>query len=458
MERKKSIQKDVLVFAGPFLLIVLILIFSIIKTNMYNAHQHSMSFLGMMLFDERNAAENIASVYAGVRDSTWSKILDLDHEGLNEPNFDAYTVDFYVNNKTKDDVRAFSFRITFHDDTFLKSAWNGSLEIHQNTGSKEIVDTIPDLREFNPSKHVLETFTADGEDLVWMKPGDYLIYKPSTSASAMEVPIEPNAATVPGIIMYISNNDYIEDVMSLDFNYAFQRRLSRDSFFWTAIVLFGIWLVSLVIHVSTSLQIRKYQDRHERDNEIINESMETFVGFIDAKDPYTNGHSVRVARYAKLLAEELGIKGEELERIYYVALLHDCGKIGVPDKILGKPDKLTTDEFEVIKSHTIRGGEIMKSFKSIQEAGEGAMYHHERYDGTGYPEGTAGEAIPLIARIICVADSFDAMNTDRVYRGKLTRERIIEELETCKGTQFDPKIADIMVSLIKTGRVNCAED
>ena len=109
---------------------------------------------------------------------------------------------------------------------------------------------------------------------------------------------------------------------------------------------------------------------------------------------------------------------------------------------------------EIIKSHTVRGGEILKSFKSLENAGEGALYHHERYDGKGYPEGKAGEDIPFIARMICVADSFDAMNTNRVYRNRLSKERIISELETNKGRQFDPEVADVMLRLLREGRIN----
>ncbi|MBP5472564.1 MAG: HD-GYP domain-containing protein, partial [Lachnospiraceae bacterium] len=165
------------------------------------------------------------------------------------------------------------------------------------------------------------------------------------------------------------------------------------------------------------------------------------------------GHSNRVAEYTKAIAKEMGYSGEELDRVFYVALLHDCGKIGVPDNILGKPSKLTDEEFDIIKSHTVRGGEILSSFKSLKDVDEGARYHHERYDGKGYPEGLAGENIPEIARMICVADSFDAMNSNRVYRKKLTSEMIREEIEKNKGKQFDPKIADIFLRLLKEGKI-----
>ena len=447
MRKKNNKKLDVLIFVGAFAIALLILISGIVKTNIYNSTRHASVFSEKELFAEDNKDGYDVRVTAGVRDSTWSKAFDLNNEGIEEHNYQAYTVDFYVKNNTKDEVKDFSFKLNFHDNTFLLSAWNGSVEIHQDADS--IVDMISDLREFDPGAHVVRTFTADGENLVYMKTGDYLNYVPSTSVNAMEVPIEPGEATVPGIIMYFPIGDTIENAMSVELEYYFHRTLFREPLFWVALIIAAIWLIALVIYIITSIQIKKYKERHERDNEIINESMETFIGFIDAKDPYTNGHSIRVAKYTRILAEKLGYKGEELERIYYVALLHDCGKIGVPDNILGKPDRLTDEEFEVIKSHTVRGGEIMSHFKSLENAGEGALYHHERYDGKGYPEGKAGEDIPFIARIICVADSYDAMNTNRVYRDKLSKEHILEEIERCKGKQFDPKIADVMITLIK---------
>ena len=154
----------------------------------------------------------------------------------------------------------------------------------------------------------------------------------------------------------------------------------------------------------------------------------------------------------------MGFNEEELNNIYYIGLLHDCGKIGVPDYILGKPGKLTEEEFEKIKSHTVRGGEILSRFKSINNVSDGALYHHERYDGKGYPKGLKGEEIPLIARIICVADAFDAMNSNRIYREKLTHDYIINELNDNKGTQFDPHIADIMIELIEENKVKTTKE
>ena len=446
-------KKAAAIFVGTFMIVIAVLIVSIIKTNAYNSKNHSVVFSGAELFSAENGHPN-QDVYvdAVVRSSTWTKLFDFYDEGLTENNYQAYTYDFTVTNNTKDEVSDFSFQLTFSQEAFLASAWNGALEIHQHAQDSELVDTVPDLREFDPSQYTLETVTVDGESFITMEPGDYLVYYPSTTMNALEMPIEPHEGTTPGIILYVEIGESIED-SSLELDYTFHRRLFSEPLFWVSLAAMAIWLVALIVFAITSAQIREYQARHERDNEIINESIETFTGFIDAKDPYTNGHSKRVAIYTRLIAKEMGYDGEDLDRIYYIALLHDCGKIGVPDSILGKPGKLTAEEFEIIKTHTVRGGEILSSFKSLEKVGEGALYHHERYDGKGYPEGKAGEDIPLIARMICVADSYDAMNTDRVYRNKRTKEQIIRELEANKGIQFDPDIADVMLNLIRDNKI-----
>ena len=428
------------------------LIVCVIKTNAYNRVLRHARVTGSALFSQEDESQKSVTVRAVSRSNTWTKVLGQEIEDLTEKNFQAYTYDFTVSNNTNDIVSDFSFKLTFNENVFLASAWNGALELHQDVGGDERVATVPDLREFVPSEYDLNIVTADGESFIYMKAGDYLVYHPSTSMNAVEVPIKPREGTTPGIIIYVPVGKDIEGSV-LELSYQFNRVLSSDPLFWVAVASLLIWLVVLITFMIISGKIRKYNERHERDNVIINESIETFTGFIDAKDPYTNGHSKRVASYTRLIASQFGYEGEELDRIYYVALLHDCGKIGVPDSILRKPGKLTDEEFEIIKSHTVRGGEILSSFKSLENVGEGALYHHERYDGKGYPEGKAGEDIPFIARMICVADSFDAMNSSRVYRKKLTSEHIKNEIEINKGKQFDPKVADVMLRLIREGQI-----
>ena len=452
MRKETNAGKAILQFAIVLAVVVVIFGLSVLRTNSYNQTVHDVMYSGDELFSADVESTREVSVKAIPRGSTWSKIFDPVNTPADQFDHQAFTYDFSITNNTSDEIRDFSFRLNFDKEVFLQSAWNGALELHQVSKGGEYVATIPDLRDFNADDYSLDTINIDGEILVRMKPGDYLVYYPSTNENAMEIPIEPEQGTVPGIIMYMGIGEELRG-SEIELTYTFHRLLTSDVLFWVAVVGFVGWMIGLLIYIITSAQIKKYKIRHERDNEIIRESIETFTGFIDAKDPYTNGHSNRVADYTKAIAKEMGYSGEELDRVYYVALLHDCGKIGVPDNILGKPSKLTDEEFAIIKSHTVRGGEILSSFKSLKDVDEGARYHHERYDGKGYPEGLSGEDIPEIARMICVADSFDAMNSNRVYRKKLTSEMIREEIEKNKGKQFDPKIADIFLRLLKEGKI-----
>ena len=169
---------------------------------------------------------------------------------------------------------------------------------------------------------------------------------------------------------------------------------------------------------------------------------------IDAKDAYTNGHSDRVAEYSREIAKRMGKNDTEVNDIYYAAMLHDVGKIGIPGEIINKPGRLTDEEFDIIKSHTVKGAKILESISEMPGLSVGARWHHERYDGKGYPNGLKGEDIPETARIICVADCYDAMSSNRSYRKALPQEIVRAEIEKGRGTQFDPAIADIMLKMI----------
>ncbi len=171
-------------------------------------------------------------------------------------------------------------------------------------------------------------------------------------------------------------------------------------------------------------------------------------GAVDAKDTYTNGHSLRVAEYSRRIAERAGLNREIQDDIYMIGLLHDVGKIGIADSIINKPSKLSDEEFAVIKTHPVLGERILSNITEFPKLVMGAKYHHERYDGKGYPEGLAGEAIPLEARIIAVADAYDAMSSRRSYRDVLPQEQVRSEIEKGKGLQFDPVFADVMLALI----------
>ncbi|MEO0475768.1 MAG: HD-GYP domain-containing protein [Planctomycetota bacterium] len=176
-------------------------------------------------------------------------------------------------------------------------------------------------------------------------------------------------------------------------------------------------------------------------------SLEAVSTALDAKDRYTHGHSERVAWLGTQLAEAIGLDAEEVERIRIAGLVHDVGKIGVPEAVLCKAGRLTDDEFDQIKKHPRIGYNILKGIPKIEDVLDGVLYHHERWDGRGYPTRLAGEAIPLYGRILAVADTFDAMSSTRSYRQAMPREKVLEEIANCSGTQFDPALTDPFINL-----------
>ena len=229
---------------------------------------------------------------------------------------------------------------------------------------------------------------------------------------------------------------------------------------------FGVFICSglLALLIFTVIQmvmdvLAMFREKDKIRMDMTGRTIETIAGAIDARDEYTGGHSERVGLYAQALArqmaDEYDFSEEDILRIHYIGLIHDIGKIGVADSVLNKAGKLTDEEFSLMKKHSEIGYEIMSSLgEEIEGALDGIRYHHERFDGRGYPDGLSGEDIPLIARILCLADSYDAMTSNRVYRKRLTREEVIGELRKCSGTQFDPKIADIFISLLESGKIS----
>lgn len=212
------------------------------------------------------------------------------------------------------------------------------------------------------------------------------------------------------------------------------------------------------IHMMELRRQKKELAKRKRQIEKVSLQMiQTLSTTIEAKDEYARGHSHRVAEYAALIAGELGWSSEEIMNLKYAAHLHDIGKIGIPDMLLNKPARLTPEEYSVIKEHTVIGAEILKNISLIPHVAEVARSHHEHYDGTGYPDGLAGEDIPLSARIVAIADSYDAMNSRRIYRNALPPEKIFEEIENNRGIQFDPELADIFLKLLCDDRVQICE-
>ncbi len=211
----------------------------------------------------------------------------------------------------------------------------------------------------------------------------------------------------------------------------------------------GVWTIALLI-IPLFLARYSFQLYLDMREAHIN-TVAALTSAIDASDPFTHGHSFRVSRYALRVGREMGLSSRDMEMLEYAGLLHDIGKIAIQNDILLKVGPLTEEEWRSLKAHPNIGADIVEQLKFLREAAEVIRSHHERPDGTGYPRGMRGEEIPLAARILNVVDAFDAMTSDRPYRKALPVERVIEELETYRGMQFDAEVTDIILDLHRKG-------
>ncbi|MCR5468205.1 MAG: HD domain-containing protein [Lachnospiraceae bacterium] len=229
---------------------------------------------------------------------------------------------------------------------------------------------------------------------------------------------------------------------------------------WFYLVMVGSIL--FILWAAVKLYVRKktkdFERKERENNKLMDEITEAFAKMIDLKDAYTNGHSTRVGEYTKMLATELGYDEATVNKYYRIALLHDVGKIGVPSAVLNKNGKLTDEEFAKIKSHTIRGEEALKNISIMPEIAIGAGAHHERPDGKGYPRGLKGDEIPRVAQIIGVADTFDAMYSNRPYRNRMNFEKVVSIIKEVSGTQLQPDVVDAFLRLVEKGEFRDPDD
>ena len=234
-----------------------------------------------------------------------------------------------------------------------------------------------------------------------------------------------------------------------------------DNSWFIAYILF---VPMFVVFWATWLLFKRHEEKIQAElaqaNRLVEMGKQTVIAIartVDAKDKRTNEHSTRVAIYSEMIAREAGMDEKQCQDIKWAAQMHDIGKIAIPDRILNKDSRLTDEEYAIMKTHTTRGAEILEGFTLLDNVIEGAMYHHERPDGRGYPRGLKGDEIPLYARIIGVADAFDAMTANRVYRKQMDFGYVLGELEKGRGKQFDPVYVDLLLKLIKDGTINLNE-
>ncbi len=313
----------------------------------------------------------------------------------------------------------------------LKKNFSGSFSIELCTSGAEGIETVRDILDIG---HEIPIVISD-YIMPGMK-GDEFLASVSAMSESTHTIILTGQATLDGVVSAINNAKLY-------------RYISKP---WeeTDLVL---TVEKAIESYDQKLEIRRLAQKYERlylnMRETYLASINAFANAIDARDSYTTGHSQRVAEYSVMLAKACGFDDARIEAINHMGILHDIGKIGIRDSILYKQDKLTPEEYDAMKKHVSIGADILKGMSALSYVLPGIKYHHERYDGGGYEERIAMEQIPLEARIICIADAFDAMTSDRPYRKALSVEKALEEIDRSKGTQFDPRLAERFVSMIR---------
>lgn len=407
---------------------------------------------------------SVAIKVRGGDSGAWTKDPIYDDDGNMLHGASVGTIyEAVITNLSGNTVSDWKLKIPINEPMWVNNNWNSKMEIHQDVLRDEKVLAI-DLSDYSEYDINLDYYIDHTGPMIPLYPGDYFIYLPERIAE--EKPIAPaqtgevgEASARFGHIMYIPDQtvDYVADFGGGEIEYYMYENPFTQTWFWIVVSGIFISLVSLLIVIIVNIKMKRLIEQQrlqqEHDDEMLRQAMQLVINLIESKDVNTKGHSLRVAEYSRLIARQMGLSEEEVKQTYYIGLLHDCGKINIPDSILKNPSKLTDEEYQIMKKHTVYGAEVLKDFSSIEDIAIGAKCHHERYDGKGYPSGLAGEDIPRIARIIGVADAFDAMNSNRCYRERLPEDVIMSELMNNRGKQFDPEALDALLVLIKEKRV-----
>lgn len=321
---------------------------------------------------------------------------------------------------------------------FLYMMFNTIAVIANRPSGTGMLFSVPNLRQIVDIIGIVQLFL---EAWIFYR----LVVRGLSEMAQARVNVNWKTFNIPPAI-FASLYSMFVSVLSIDYNLIEAKMMIVVYIFSNIINCLFIWAFYVI-----TKNIRMADEAVTAKEQVKNlsvEVMEALAHTIDAKDEYTRGHSIRVAKYSKMIVEKMGLSSEECESIYYMGLLHDIGKIGVPNAIINSTSKLTDEEYAVIKTHPGVGYDILAEIKSRPDLSIGARWHHERYDGRGYPDGKAGADIPFLARIIAVADSYDAMTSNRSYRKYMPQDAVRSEIEKNMGMQFDPDVAKCMLAII----------
>ena len=377
---------------------------------------------------------------------TWVKV----NTGLGS-DLNAKIYEMVVTNNAQTYVQDWMLRLNMRGKCYLNNGWCGTFEVHQLNleNGKELTQTI-DLRDFKYEDLSISYHQVDQDLLIPLSKGDYFIYHPDANISSGEVPIkgskEYSGTSTCGMIMYSVSGDI--DFSDYELSYRLETSVWDGTKGKLFIMAFSLLLLLFLILGTVFLVSVHFEERLLRKSKMLDDTFDICCELADSRDYFSKGHSKRVASYSRMIAEKMGMDRDDCDIVYNAALLHNIGNVFVNEQILKKNSKLTKVEYTEIKTHTTKAAEILKGTENIPMILEAALCHHERYDGSGYPHGKKENEIPLVARIIAVADAYDAMSNDRPYRNKLTHDQIREEFISNRGTQFDPSIVTAFLDIM----------
>ena len=422
----------------------------ILKTNRLSTKIILMVEIVLILSNSIFCVVAIINSRVGIRQSIQQRMLDIANCAAGSVNGDILKSLTAEDQGTPDYQSVFDSLAVFRDNVELEYVY----AIHHESDGQFTFSVDADLvspGEFGSPVQYTEALAAaaDGRASV-----DKVPYTDAWgSFYSAYSPVFDSARKVAGIVAVDFSVDW--------FNTQLSQRTREIVTSYSIILLLTLLFAALMTLVAVSPFVRKQEQLTEEVRQKSEESEQFFMHIVrsladavDAKDRYTNGHSRRVSQYSVALAEALGWDGERIKTLRYAAMLHDIGKIGVPDSILNKPSRLTEVEYGIIKSHAAMGGDILSNGIMTETAENVARCHHEWLDGSGYPLGLKGEEIPEEARVVAIADAFDTMSSNRIYRRACVADHIRKELEEGSGTQFDPEMTARFIELWDQGKLD----
>ena len=436
---KNVIKALVIVFSVALVIILLNFGVHVVRTNNYNSQLREID-------QYSDTTDVMVDIHPrGLATDSWEKNDAFEGVILKAKIYEASVI-----NNSGALLHDWDLKINIKADCYVNNAWNGEVEVHQFVNGTEKVQRLS-LQDYSADELTLDYFLCGQDLLIPLSKGDYIIYKPCALPSLNENEInstdDMTGQQDVGIIFYSLTGD--EDLTDYDFTYYLKKSIweGREAALFT--VLMPIWCIAVLILVIVGVLTNKYEKRISLQNAATIEFLEVFAEFVDSKKENNDGHSKEVARTARLICKKMGMNDRDCDSVYYTALVHDIGKCHVPDYVLKKKGALTYEEQELIKTHTSKGAEMVKDCKTLPFLYEGVLYHHERFDGNGYPSGKSGENIPLVARVINLADSFVSLSSPDDHDIKPSKEMVISEILAESGKQFDPVLVDAFVEVLR---------